>query len=221
VTSKSVEFDHERSKRIGIDEAVLCTGKTQDQIGQIIHLATEMPMRLLLTRLTPEKFAEFPEEIQKKLDFDEISRTAIFGGLVDPIASATICIVSAGTSDVPVATEAIRTLNYYGVAVDSIFDIGVAGLWRLQKHTDKLQNYSTIIVVSGMDGALPSVIGGLVGSLIIALPTSTGYGVSDRGKTALHAALASCAPGLVAVNIDNGYGAAIAAIRAMRSRVLT
>jgi NCAIR mutase (PurE)-related protein len=126
--------------------------------------------------------------------------------------------VTAGTSDLPVAREAFRTLGFYGVGAREIADVGVAGLWRILQHEQELKRYPVVIVVAGMEGALFSVVAGLVGGVVIAVPTSTGYGVARAGETALHAALASCAPGLVTVNIDNGYGAASAALRVLATR---
>jgi len=126
-----------------------------------------------------------------------------------------VAVVTAGTSDLPVAREAIRTLAFYGVAAREIADVGVAGLWRILRHEEELRRYPVVIVVAGMEGALFSVVAGLVGGVVIAVPTSTGYGAARHGETALHAALASCAPGLVTVNIDNGYGAASAALRVL------
>ena len=125
--------------------------------------------------------------------------------------------MTAGTSDLPVAREAIRTLAFYGVGAREIADVGVAGLWRILQHEEELRRYPVVIVVAGMEGALFSVVAGLVGGVVIAVPTSTGYGAARAGETALHAALASCAPGLVAVNIDNGFGAANAALRVLAS----
>ena len=123
--------------------------------------------------------------------------------------------MTAGTSDLPVAREAIRTLAFYDVPAREIADVGVAGLWRILAQEETLRRHPVVIVVAGMEGALFSVVAGMVGGLVVAVPTSTGYGVARGGRTALHSALASCAPGLVTVNIDNGYGAACAAIRAL------
>jgi NCAIR mutase (PurE)-related protein len=130
-----------------------------------------------------------------------------------------VAVVTAGTSDLPVAHEALRTLAFYGLPARAIADVGVAGLWRLLRHEDELRRYPAVIVVAGMEGALFSVVGGLVRGVVIAVPTSTGYGAARGGETALHAALASCAPGVVVVNIDNGYGAACAAIRVLGTHV--
>jgi NCAIR mutase (PurE)-related protein len=126
---------------------------------------------------------------------------------------ARVAVVTAGTSDLPAAMEAARTLRFDGQQVFRVADVGVAGLWRLLARIEELRSYPVLIVAAGMDAALPSVIGGLVPGAVIALPTSVGYGVASGGTTALHAALASCAPGVTVVNIDNGYGAACAALR--------
>ena len=132
-----------------------------------------------------------------------------------PAGQARVAIVSAGTSDQPVCREAARTLAYHGHPSAEIGDVGVAGLWRLMDRIDEIRTYPVVIVVAGMDAALPSVVGGLVPGLVIAVPTSTGYGVAKGGATAMAAMLASCAPGVTVVNIDNGYGAACAALRAL------
>jgi pyridinium-3,5-biscarboxylic acid mononucleotide synthase len=212
-----ITFDWQRRERIGLAEAVLCAGKTAVQIGEAIALAQARRAPLLLTRLTPELLAELaPAEIAA-LDYDPRSRTAILG-TPPPLGEAQVAVVTAGTSDLPVAREAIRTLDFYGVAAREIADVGVAGLWRILQHQEELRRYPVVIVVAGMEGALFSVVAGLVGGVVIAVPTSTGYGAARAGETALHAALASCAPGLVTVNIDNGYGAASAALRALASR---
>jgi NCAIR mutase (PurE)-related protein len=212
-----ITFDWQRRERIGLAEAVLCAGKTAVQIGEAVSLAQARRAPLLLTRLTPELLAELaPAEIAA-LDYDPRSRTAILG-TPPPVGEAQVAVVTAGTSDLPVAREAIRTLGFYGVAAREIADVGVAGLWRILQHQEELRRYPVVIVVAGMEGALFSVVAGLVGGVVIAVPTSTGYGAARAGETALHAALASCAPGLVTVNIDNGYGAASAALRALASR---
>lgn len=124
-----------------------------------------------------------------------------------------MAIVSGGSSDVPIASEAKKTLEYYGVNSLMISDVGVAGLWRLTERLQDIQNHKVVICIAGMDAALPTVLGGLISSALIAVPTSVGYGMAEGGETALRALLVSCAPGISVVNIDNGYGAACAAIR--------
>lgn len=205
-------LDLEREARIGLPEAILCAGKSTDQLARILARA---PARVLLTRLAPEQRAALPEA--ERLDYDPLSRTAIRGGCPAPTAPARVAVVTAGTSDLPVAAEAERTLAFHGEACERLADLGVAGLWRLLAQRERLARFPVVIAVAGMEGALFSVLGGLVGGLVIAVPTGIGYGVAAGGRTALGAALASCAPGIVAVNVDNGYGAACAALRCLRA----
>ena len=210
-----INLDFDRPERIGLSEAVFCLGKTPAQIAEAIAIAQARDLPLLLTRLEPEAFAALASPVQAALDYDPRSRTAVVGRPRPAEGEPLVAVVTAGTSDLPVGREAQRTLAFYGVAAREIADVGVAGLWRILKHEQELRRYPVVIVVAGMEGALFSVVAGLVGGLVIAVPTSIGYGVARRGETALHAALASCAPGLVTVNVDNGYGAACAAIRAL------
>ena len=215
--SEDAEFvlDLRRAARIGLPEAIFCAGKTPDQIAAIIATAAAQRARLLLTRLNAELFSMLPEPVRVLLDHDALSNTAIFGGMADPAGPARVAVVTAGTSDLPAAMEAARTLRFHGQAVLRVADVGVAGLWRLLARLEELRALPVLIVAAGMDAALPSVLAGLVPGAVIALPTSVGYGVAAGGTTALHAALASCAPGVVVVNIDNGYGAACAALRVL------
>lgn len=209
-------FDHDRHKRIGLSEAVLCEGKSSSQVEHVIDLGVSRSEPLLLTRLSLSAFEALSPRCQDVMDFDEISRTAIIGRHPSTNGPARIAIVSAGSSDLPVVREASRTLEFHGQQSDIIVDVGVAGLWRILERQDELHSYPAVIVVAGMDGALFSVVGGLVAGVVIAVPTATGYGTAHAGTTALHSALASCAPGVVAVNVGNGYGAACAALRVLR-----
>ena len=211
------KFDYERRSRIGLDEAVFCAGKSAAQIAAIVAGVREGVTGLLLTRLDPDKFAALPAEQKATLDYDEVSRTAILGAVRTPQPGPAVAIVLAGTSDVPMAHEAARTLRFNGQAHDLFTDIGVAGLWRLLDRIDEIRQAPVVIVAAGMDAALISVVGGLVSGAVIGLPTSVGYGVAAGGQTALHSGLASCAPGVPIVNIDNGYGAACAALRIMNT----
>jgi NCAIR mutase (PurE)-related protein len=209
------ELDEPRAARIGIGEAVYCAGKSPPQISAILAHAGARGASLLLTRLGPAQFDMLLPAQQEALDYDPVSRTA-YAGAPRPLAgNAKIAVVTAGTSDVPVAREAMRTLRFEGYAAEEIVDVGVAGIWRLMRRVESLRLMDVVIVAAGMDAALPSVVGGLVPGLVIAVPTSVGYGVAEGGHAALNAALASCASGIVVVNIDNGYGAACAAIRAV------
>lgn len=209
------QFDATRRDRIGLDESIFCAGKSADQIAAIMARAGPEVEGLLLTRLDAEKFAALPPEQQSLLDFDPVSRTAILGRVRSLQKGPAVAVVLAGTSDVPMGREASRTLQFNGQAHVVITDVGVAGLWRLLDRIAEIRAAPVVIVAAGMDAALISVVGGLVASPVIGLPTSVGYGVAAGGSTALMAGLASCAPGVPIMNIDNGYGAACAALRIM------
>ena len=206
-------LDRERAARTGTSEAVLCEPKSTAQIDAIVAHATELGDRLLLTRLGPRKFSRLSAPVRESLDYDAPTRTAILGGLPEPRGVGRVAIVCGGTSDMPVAGEAARTLAFAGETATLLVDVGVAGLWRLMERLDDIRRHRVVIAVAGMEGALFSVLAGLVPCAVIAVPTSVGYGVAEGGRTALHAALASCASGLAVVNIDNGFGAAHAALR--------
>ena len=208
-------LDEARTARIGLGEAVFCAGKSPAQIAAILDHA-QVPM--LLTRLDPDRFAALPVGQQADLDYDPVSGTAFFGAAAPVDGPAAVAVVTAGTSDVPVAREAVRTLRFAGRDAVLVADVGVAGLWRLLRRVDELRALPVVIVAAGMDAALPSVLGGLLPGVIIAVPTSVGYGVAAGGHAALNAILSSCAPGLLTVNIDNGYGAACAALRVLGTR---
>jgi NCAIR mutase (PurE)-related protein len=208
-------FDFARQERIGLAETVFCQNKTTGQIAQAIELAPTRAAPLLFTRLADSAFDALPDDARAQLDYEPLSRTAILGPWTAPRGEPQAAIVTAGTSDLAVAREAVRTLAFYGIATKEFADVGVAGLWRILRHEQELKRFPVVIVVAGMEGALFSVVGGMVGGVVIAVPTSAGYGMARGGETALHAALCSCSPGLVVVNIDNGYGAACAAVRVL------
>ena len=210
-------WDAARRARIGLAEAIMCEGKTPAQIAAICHDAAGDGHPVLLTRLEPAVFAALPGDLAATVDFDPLSRTGILGSVPAPAGPPRVAVVTAGTSDLGVAREAVRTLAAYGEAATEMADVGVAGLWRLLDRVDELKRFPVVIAVAGMDGAIFSVAGGLLSGAVIAVPTSTGYGASRGGETALHSALASCAPGVLVVNIDNGYGAACAALRILKS----
>ena len=212
---REVVPDDARQARIGFDESIYCAGKSARQLDAILARCIGSDRPLLLTRLDPEMFDALAPENLAALDYDTVSRTALLGKEREP-GPARVAVVTAGTSDVPVAREAVRTLSYYGEAVLEIYDVGVAGLWRLLDRLEEIRAMPVVIVVAGMEASLPSVVGGQVPGLVVAVPTSNGYGVSSGGRVALDASLSSCAPGLAVVNIDNGYGAACVALRALR-----
>ncbi len=208
------QIDWDRERRTGVPEAVFCQGKTPAQIAAIVAAAADR--RLLLTRLSPAAHEALPPEARDRLDYDPLSATAVLGGEI-PLVAGGIGIVAAGTSDLAVAREAARTLAFAGQRAEITADVGVAGLWRLTARLDELRQCRVLIAVAGMEGALFSVLAGLVEAPVVAVPTSVGYGVAQGGMAALHSALASCAPGLVVVNVDNGFGAAAAALKMLRA----
>jgi pyridinium-3,5-biscarboxylic acid mononucleotide synthase len=214
--SSPITMDWYRASRTGLSEAVMCEGKTLKLIQLALVLAETKCESLLFTRLQPE-LAENLKCSEGLLDYDVISRTAIYqpAGHTRLPRNERVGVISGGTSDIAVAKEAVRTLAYYGITATEVYDIGVAGLWRLQDKLAALREQQILICVAGMDAALPTVLAGLLPNLIIAVPTSTGYGMARGGETALNALLCSCGQGLVVVNIDNGFGAACAALRAL------
>ena len=206
------KLDLAREERIGLEEAVFCAGKTAGQIAAILE-SLPRGAGMFLTRLDAEKFNQLPSGLRSLVHYEPLSRTGVFGPQRLPRSTPPVAIVMAGTSDVPMGREAARTLAYAGQSAVEFTDIGVAGLWRLLDRIDEIRRAPVVIVAAGMDAALVSVVGGLVRAPLIALPTSVGYGVAEGGTSALHSTLASCAPGVAVVNIDNGYGAASAALR--------
>jgi hypothetical protein len=215
--SADVVFDRDRPARIGLAEAVFCAHKSRDQVADAVADALSRGEPRLFTRLEPTLAAALPPELSRALDYDPVSRTGVVGPLPAPAGPARVAVVTAGTSDVPVAAEAERTLAVAGEAAERHADLGVAGLWRLLERRERLAAFPVVIAIAGMEGALFSVLGGLVGGVLVAVPASTGYGVAAGGRAALASALGGCAPGVVTVNIDNGYGAACAALRVLRA----
>ncbi len=202
-------LDPERSHRTGVPEIVLGESKTAEQILAIVRRMTEQPELILVSRLDTAKANLLLQEFPKGTYHRE---ARLFSMNPKPVRFAGhIAVLAAGTSDVPVAEEAAVTATLLGHPVDRFYDVGVAGLHRLLKEIPKICEASVLIVVAGMEGALPSVVAGLVGKPLIAVPTSVGYGTGLGGFAALIAMLNGCAPGVTVVNIDNGLGAAVAA----------
>ena len=199
-------LDHHRQLRDGFGEVVYCSGKTPQQVAQIVCRLAESTPRLLGTRATAAHFAAAKAEVDD-LQYDESAQTLWLDRAPDEPRLEGAVVVSAGTSDLPVTEEAALTLELMGHAPKRITDVGIAGLHRLLNHLDTLQSANVIVVVAGMEGALPGVVGGLVGAPVIAVPTSVGYGANLGGWTALMGMLSSCASGVAVVNIDNGFGA--------------
>jgi NCAIR mutase (PurE)-related protein len=202
-------LDTHRHLRRGIPETIFGQGKTPDQVLGIFERLSGGGDPVLVTRILPEA-AELVLERWPEADYDPVSRTLKSGSL-PPSEGDPILVVAAGTSDLPVAQEAVRTAEFFGRAVRRAYDVGVAGLHRLATHSGEMNDAGVIIVVAGMEGALPGVVAGLVSVPVIGVPTSIGYGASLSGFTPLLTMLSSCACGLTVVNIDNGYGAAVAA----------
>ncbi len=207
--------DVDRADRTGDPEVVYGAGKTPEQVVGILRTLHERhPTRAVLaTRLSARAMAVLRTELPDVV-LDEAARAATLGPL--PTARGTVAVISAGTSDAPVAAEAALTVAVHGAAVERIDDVGVAGLHRLLEARERFVGADCLIVVAGMEGALPSVVGGLTGVPLVAVPTSVGYGASFGGVAALLAMLNSCAPGVTVVNIDNGYGAGVFAARVAR-----
>ena len=199
--------DHHRAIRHGFPEVVLGLGKTAAQVAAIASEIVSRGSSLLVTRATPEAYAAVRKVLSQAVYYEDARVIVLPQQDVSP-GKGTILIVAAGTSDLPVAEEAARTAELMGNTIDRLYDVGVAGLHRLLSERTRLDSARVIIVVAGMEGALPSVVAGLVSSPVIAVPTSIGYGASFGGVAALLGMLNSCASGVSVVNIDNGFGAA-------------
>ncbi|GAB2621430.1 nickel pincer cofactor biosynthesis protein LarB [Streptomyces capparidis] len=210
-------LDTARRRRTGVPEVVFAQGKTPEQtlalLGELLErdpgspaLATRCPEEVL--RRAPEVFAGRP------VHADPVARTVTVGDL--PPRRGSVAVLTAGTTDLPVARECAATLAALGAGHHVLADVGVAGLARLLSHVAELRTADCVVVVAGMDGALPSVVAGLLPAPVVAVPTSVGYGFADGGRAAAAAMLASCAPGLTVVNIDNGFGAAVHAAKIVR-----
>lgn len=210
-------LDHHRGVRQGFPEVVYCPGKTVDQVVDICERLAARGNGFLATRADEEIRLALARKYARA-EMNEIGRTVWLPAPDDTVTGVssrrgTVLIVSAGTADLPVAEEAASTARALGNPVERMYDVGVAGLHRLLQGTEALRRAAVVIAVAGMDGALPSVVGGLVASPVVAVPTSAGYGAAFGGVAALLTMLNSCASGVVVVNIDNGFGAACAATR--------
>jgi pyridinium-3,5-biscarboxylic acid mononucleotide synthase len=218
VDLRYAKVDTHRQLRTGLPEVVYAPGKTTEQILGIARtLLAEPGGPLLVTRASREVF-DAVRRVAPEATYSELGRTIVLRADVGA-PPGSVGVVTAGTSDLPVAEEAASTLEAASVKVDRIVDVGVAGLHRLLAVSERLRGADVLIVAAGMEGALPSLVGGMVSCPVIAVPTSVGYGSSFGGLAALLAMLNSCAPGIAVVNIDNGFGAAALAVRMLRTRV--
>lgn len=220
------KIDHHRPFRKGFPETIYCEGKNPAQITKIAQRIAKNGHAVLATRANIKAFRAVKEILKHARYFETAriitakkaeSRKLKVESRTLNVEQREIAIVTAGTADLPVAEEAAVTAEFLGIKVERIFDVGVAGIHRLLKNMDKINKAKVIIVIAGMEGALPSVIGGLVDKPVIAVPTSIGYGANFKGLSALLTMLNSCAPGVAVVNIDNGYGAAVMAHAILRS----
>ena len=199
------KIDHHREIRNGYPEVILCEGKALEHIVGIVEHMLEKETNIFLTRAS-KKIYEAIEKLTKDAEYHPIPEIVIVKKRKSPKTRSTILVATGGTADIKVAEEAALTAEILGNTVERLYDVGVAGIHRLLKHTEKLQQANVIIAVAGMEGALPSVIGGLVDKPVIAVPTSVGYGSNFQGLSALLTMLNSCASGIGVVNIDNGFG---------------
>ena len=210
-----VRLDADRSRRKGFSEVIFCEGKSEKQLLDIAEKIKAQRLDTAFSRMAEDQFRTVVSVIED-FRYDPLSRVGHthFGEINKN--GALIAVVSAGSTDVPTAEEAAQIIEFFGSKADRFYDVGVAGIHRLFNVLPDIRKADVVIVAAGMDGALPSVVSGLVSSLVIGLPTSVGYGIAEKGNTALRSMLCSCSPGLVVVNIDNGVGAALSALAASK-----
>jgi pyridinium-3,5-biscarboxylic acid mononucleotide synthase len=201
-----VRLDHDRASRRGFPEAVLCDSKTVEQLLVIAGLVRERRAPTLFTRVRDDQAQPLLDVLPEAVLEDD-ARIVAWPGTPPPGTGGLVVVLAAGTSDVPVAREAAVTARHLGRPVELVVDVGVAGLHRMLEHLELLRAARAVVVVAGMDGALPGVVAGLVAAPVVAVPTSVGYGAAFGGIAPLLTMLTACAPGVAVVNIDNGYGA--------------
>jgi len=212
-----IKFDFQRRKRLGLIEAVWGQDKSIDQLKRLSESVLSNNEVVFITRINSEKALQLLD-LYKEAKFHEEAKCLIIGENPNKfVTNKKVAIVSGGSSDLAVTLEAKLALELYGVNCQSFIDVGVAGLHRLISQLEEINKYDVLIVCAGMEGALATVVGGLLAQPIIAVPVSVGYGVSKEGETALNSMLSSCSPGIAVMNIDNGYGAAMAALRIIKS----
>ena len=212
-----IRYDFQRKERIGLIEAIWGADKSVDQLKRISEEVLIKREVVFITRINSAK-AKLLLALYKEGRFYEEANCLIIGENLKKLATnKKVAIISGGSSDLAVTLEAKLSLEIYGVSCQSFIDVGVAGLHRLLSQIEEINKYDVLIVCAGMEGALATVIGGLLPQPIIAVPVSVGYGVSKNGETALNSMLSSCSPGIAVMNIDNGYGAAMAALRIIKS----
>ncbi len=212
-----IRFDFQRRERLGFIEAIWGQDKSIDQLKRLSETVLSKNEVVFITRINSEK-ASYLLDLYDDSRFYEEAKCLIIGKNMNKInTNKKVAIISGGSSDLPVTLEARLALEIYGVNCQSFIDVGVAGLHRLISQLEEINKYDVLIVCAGMEGALATVVGGLLAQPIIAVPVSVGYGVSKNGESALNSMLSSCSPGIAVMNIDNGYGAAMAALRIIKS----
>jgi NCAIR mutase (PurE)-related protein len=211
-------IDHDRENRNGFPEVVYGAEKSMGDLSKIMEHFVSKGKNVLVTKLQKKKIRKLLKDYPKA-QYDLQAGIFILKPLKKIEGDSEVAIISAGTSDIRVVNEAYHTLKFMGVRSKRIKDVGVAGIHRLLNKVEELKEFKVLIVVAGFEGALPTAVGGLLPQPIIAVPASVGYGVSERGEVALNSMLASCANGITVVNIDNGYGAAMAALRILNLSV--
>lgn len=210
-----VRLDDDRIRRKGFSEVIFCEGKSDKQLLGIAEEINAKRLDTAFSRMNELQY-RIVDPVIENFIYDAVSRVGhtSFGNINKN--EVLIAVVSAGSTDVPAAEEAAQIIEFFGSEAERFYDVGVAGIHRLFNVLQEIRKADVVIVAAGMDGALPSVVSGLVSSLVIGLPTSVGYGIAENGNTALRSMLCSCSPGLVVVNIDNGVGAALSALAAAR-----
>jgi pyridinium-3,5-biscarboxylic acid mononucleotide synthase len=210
--SKHFNIDHTRDERVGFQEIVFGASKSVDQLRKIINDFLENNKSVLCTKVQKKKAKVLITEFSESF-YDQNSKILLVGKFPSKLSKDEVAILSGGTSDQYLVNEIYFTLKFFGKDAERFQDIGVAGVHRLLNNLEKLKKFKVVIVIAGFEGALPTVTGGLLSQPIIAVPAAVGYGISRGGKVALNSMLSSCANGITVVNIDNGYGAAMAALR--------
>ncbi len=206
-----LQFDFGRERRLGFPELVYGEAKSAEQLGRIVAACRAAEHPVFITRCQPEKAALLPEG-----EYDGVARTWIGQSYPGEKGPGRVAVLSGGTADAPVVGECLNTLRFLGIAATAFQDVGVAAIHRFLDRLEELRGYDVLVVVAGFEGALSSVVAGQCPQPVIGVPTSVGYGVAEGGRAALHAMLASCANGLMVMNVDNGVGAALAARRILR-----
>ena len=212
-----IRFDFQRRERLGFIEAIWGQDKSIDQLKRLSENILSKNEVVFITRINSEKALSILDLYDDARFFEEAKCLVIGVNQNKLNTNKKVAIISGGSSDLPVTLEAKIALEIHGVNCQSFIDVGVAGLHRLMSQLEEINKYDVLIICAGMEGALATVVGGLLAQPIIAVPVSVGYGVSKDGKTALNSMLSSCAPGIAVMNIDNGYGAAMAALRIIKS----